>query len=183
MQSTRTMRRASLILLLLLHACHVTAGQRGDIRARVNAPGVTSVDRPKREWADSYSVNGVCYCASNYKGIGGFAVPVGNGFAQVQTVCRAIGPGPGINTPGAILYNTIQCGNWPAKNKSSREREHECPGRVDVSATNTGCPGVQHLGCREYLTRSPALACFVGRSGRLWSHRAKVEPERIKNPY
>lgn len=117
------------VWLLLFPLC---SGQ--DIRANVEVPGIANLEKVNRSWADSYSYNGVCYCTSDYSKIGDFAIEVDGGyFAKVRSVCKAIGPGPGIDTPGAILYNTIQCGNWPAKSRSSKEREHECPGRVDVS--------------------------------------------------
>ena len=134
-------RRRLLVLLVPVWVCHGQQQQQQhpDITADVEVPGLSNFETPpRRAWADSYSVNGVCYCASNFDNIGDFAVPVvaGDGYATVRTVCQAIGSGPGINTPGAIRYNTIQCGHPPFKSREGKHKEHDCPGRVDVSHDN-----------------------------------------------
>ncbi len=94
-------------------------------------------------WADSYAVDGKCYCDSTYDhGIGSYTVETPAGTKTVVEVCEAIGPGPGrdSNTP---VYNTVQCGHDPAHTDKGNflytdgvrryvADEVECPGRVDL---------------------------------------------------
>lgn len=78
-------------------------------------------------WADSYSVDGRCYCASSFDhNIGGIMVDTPAGPRTVLEVCEAIGPGPGLGDNP--IYNDIQCGNGPANDAGD---EDWCPGRVD----------------------------------------------------
>lgn len=84
-------------------------------------------------WADSYSVDGRCYCASTFDhNIADIEVDTPAGPRTVLEVCEAIGPGPGIE--GNPIYNDIQCGNGPANDAGD---EDWCPGRVDQG--ETGC--------------------------------------------
>ncbi len=84
-------------------------------------------------WADSYSVDGRCYCASSFDhNIGGIEVDTPAGSRTVMEVCEAIGPGPGIE--GNPIFNDIQCGNGPANDAGD---EDWCPGRVDQG--EAGC--------------------------------------------
>ena len=92
-------------------------------------------------WADSYSVNGTCYCASTYDhGIGDYTVETPAGIKTVVEVCEAIGPGPGKGSNP--IYNTVQCGHEPGHEEKGNflytdgvrryvADEIECPGRVD----------------------------------------------------
>lgn len=97
---------------------------------------------PKPGWADSYSVNGKCYCATTYDhGIGNYKVNTPIGSQSVAQICEAIGPGPGKgNNP---VYNTVQCGHEPGHNDKIRINgelvadEKVCPGRVDLGSN--GC--------------------------------------------
>lgn len=84
-------------------------------------------------WADSYSVDGRCFCASSFDhNIGGIMVDTPAGPRTVLEVCEAIGPGPGIGDNP--IYNDIQCGNGPANDAGD---EDWCPGRVDLG--QEGC--------------------------------------------
>lgn len=84
-------------------------------------------------WADSYSVDGQCYCASSFDhNIGDIMVDTPAGPRTVLEVCEAIGPGPGIGDNP--IYNDIQCGNGPANDAGD---EDWCPGRVDQG--QAGC--------------------------------------------
>lgn len=84
-------------------------------------------------WADSYSVDGRCYCASTFDhNIADIEVDTPAGPRTVLEVCEAIGPGPGIE--GNPIYNDIQCGNGPANDAGD---EDWCPGRVDQG--EAGC--------------------------------------------
>ena len=59
-----------------------------------------------RNWADSYSVNGQCYCATTFDhNIGGVRVRTPEGSKTVREICARIGSGPGIgNNP---IYNDV----------------------------------------------------------------------------
>lgn len=97
---------------------------------------------PSPGWADSYSVNGKCYCATTFDhGIGNYTVDTPAGVKTVRQVCAAIGPGPGkSNNP---VYNTVQCGHEPAHDDAINiggrpvKDEKVCPGRVDQGSS--GC--------------------------------------------
>lgn len=102
-------------------------------------------------WADSYSVNGKCYCSSTYDhGIGNFTVETPAGTKNVVEVCEAIGPGPGRGSNP--IYNTVQCGHAPGHfdegnhlyTDGIRRRvadEIECPGRVDIGTNGCNITG------------------------------------------
>ncbi|MGH1344839.1 MAG: hypothetical protein ACRBN8_24980 [Nannocystales bacterium] len=78
-------------------------------------------------WADSYSVDGRCYCASSFDhNIGELVVDTPAGPRTVLQICEALGAGPGIG--GNPMYNDIQCGHGPANDAGD---EDWCPGRVD----------------------------------------------------
>lgn len=84
-------------------------------------------------WADSYSVDGRCYCATSFDhNIGGVMVDTPAGPRSVMEVCEAIGPGPGVGDNP--IYNDVQCGNGPANDAGD---EDWCPGRVDQG--EAGC--------------------------------------------
>ena len=90
------------------------------------------------EWADSYSVDGKCYCSTSYDhGIGEFIVDTPAGERTVRQVCEAIGPGPGIGSHPP--YNDVQCGNGPGHldftifvHGERVQDEIVCPGRTDL---------------------------------------------------
>lgn len=97
---------------------------------------------PRPGWADSYSVNGKCYCATTYDhGIGSYTVDTPAGVKNVREVCEAIGPGPG--KQDNPVYNTVQCGHEPGHDDPIRingelvKDEKVCPGRVDQGSS--GC--------------------------------------------
>ncbi len=82
---------------------------------------------PGNNWADSYSVDGECYCDTTFDhNIGGVMVDTPAGRRTVREVCEALGPGPG--KPGHPVYNDVQCGNGPPNDAGD---EDWCPGRVD----------------------------------------------------
>ena len=90
-------------------------------------------------WADSYSVNGNCYCdgVTTYDhDIGVVLVDTPLGVMSVKQVCELLGKGPGRdNRP---LYNDIQCGNGPANIAGD---EDNCPGRTEY-----GREGCKYIG-------------------------------------
>ncbi len=99
-----------------------------------------------RGWADSYSVDGRCYCESTFDhNISDIPVETPVGTRTVRQVCDAIGPGPG--SEDRPLYNDIQCGNGPANDAGD---EDDCPGRVDI-----GPDGCGHIGPRWDLSVVP----------------------------
>ena len=118
--------------------------------------GVVSAQQPKRPYtvgawmADSYSINGKCYCDSTFDGgLKSVLVtgPDGNQMPVTQA-CALVGTGPGKNTAGAVKYNDIQCGNGPPhppfQDSQGRwyvdEQPGECPGRVDLgNGVTSGC--------------------------------------------
>ncbi len=86
-------------------------------------------------WADSFSVNGSCYCAgvtSYDHDIGEVLVDTPLGVLSIKQVCELLGKGPG--KEGRPLYNDVQCGNGPANNVGD---EGPCPGRTEYAAE--GC--------------------------------------------
>ncbi|WP_165419293.1 carbohydrate-binding protein [Corallincola spongiicola] len=97
---------------------------------------------PKKNWADSYSSNGKCYCASTFDhGIGDYKVATPQGQKSVREVCAKIGPGPGKGSNP--VYNTVQCGHEPGHDDAITidgkkvKDEKVCPGRVDKG--ESGC--------------------------------------------
>ena len=109
------------------------------------APAVANADRsppptasagnrptPRRSWADSYSVDGVCYIDTTFDhGIGNRTIdtPVGRLTIRQAVERGVIERGPGIVRAQA-LYNDIQCGNGPPNDAGDEDRD-QCPGRVD----------------------------------------------------
>ncbi len=88
-------------------------------------------------WSDSYSVNGQCYCDSNYDhGISTTSVLTNQGSKLVPQICADIstkyGTGP---TQGRIYYNTVQCGYGPANDIPD---ETDCPGIPVATGNYTG---------------------------------------------
>jgi len=86
-----------------------------------------------KNWADSFSVNGKCYCKSTYDhGVGNIRV---NG-KTVRQICermkadmRRAERGSGKKT----YYNTVQCGHWPwhtDRTIGGHPDEVLCPGVV-----------------------------------------------------
>jgi hypothetical protein len=98
-------------------------------------PHAALAENPRPGWKDSYSVNGQCYCDSNFDhGIGSQTVNTPQGRKSVRQVCATIGRGPG--SRGNPVYNDIQCGNGPPNNAGDEDR-NRCPGRVDMGSR--GC--------------------------------------------
>lgn len=96
---------------------------------------------PGRSWADSYSVDGRCYCKfgahSFDHGIGDVIVQTPAGRRTVRQVCEAIRARHGEGSPnGRKYYNDVQCGHGPANNAGDEDRD-ACPGRVDMGSA--GC--------------------------------------------
>ncbi|MEM6928580.1 MAG: hypothetical protein AAF602_16710 [Myxococcota bacterium] len=82
---------------------------------------------PGPGWADSYAVDGRCYCDTTFDhAIGDVIVETPRGPRTVRAICDAIGAGPGAD--GHPAYNDVQCGNGPPNNAGD---EDWCPGRVD----------------------------------------------------
>ncbi len=97
---------------------------------------------PRPGWADSYSVNGKCYCATTFDhGIGEYRVMTPAGMKSVREICNKIGRGPGKGRNP--VYNTVQCGHEPGHedaitiNGQRVKDEKVCPGRVDQGSA--GC--------------------------------------------
>eukprot|EP00039_Didymoeca_costata_P009280 m.122494 g.122494 ORF g.122494 m.122494 type:complete len:271 (+) comp14426_c0_seq2:2522-3334(+) len=87
----------------------------------------------KRNWRDSYSVNGRCYCDTNGDhGVFDLVISSPTGNKTVGEVCNRnkelFGEGP---VEGRIPYNDVQCGNGPANDAGDEDPEN-CPGRVDL---------------------------------------------------
>jgi len=98
-------------------------------------------DNPRLSWQDSYAVDGVCYCNSNFDhGIANTRVSTPIGQRTVRQVCDDITDalGTGRNS-GRIPYNDVQCGNGPANNAGD-EDQNRCPGRVDIGSR--GCDDI-----------------------------------------
>lgn len=100
------------------------------------AASTTSAITPKSNWADSYSANGKCYCATTFDhGIGNYKVQTPAGKKSVREICRKLGKGPGKGRNP--VYNTVQCGHEPGHSDKIRINgkrvadEKVCPGRVD----------------------------------------------------
>ena len=53
------------------------------------------------------------------------------GWYTIETICEALGKGPGLNARGAIPYNDVQCGHW-GNDRGDEDSDTRCPGRVDV---------------------------------------------------
>ena len=98
-------------------------------------------ENPQPGYKDSYAVDGVCYCDSNFDhGIENVTIstPVGN--RTVRQVCDDIRDVLGTGrSSGRALYNDIQCGNGPANNAGD-EDPGRCPGRVDIGPD--GCDDI-----------------------------------------
>jgi hypothetical protein len=106
-----------------------------DIVVVVNVTGWID---PTVEMAESYSVQGRCYCMSTLNnGIGEYFVQTLIGWNTVNEICRFLGHGP---EQGRVYYNDVQCGNGPP---SAAGDEHSCPGRVDMGSSGCG-----HIGPR-----------------------------------
>ncbi len=92
-------------------------------------------------WSDSYSVNGQCYCDTNFDhDLDRVSVATAAGQRSVMQVCADItarfGSGSG---SGRVYYNTVQCGHQPA---NSAADERTCPGFL---TDNTGT--IQNYNC------------------------------------
>ena len=88
-------------------------------------------------WSDSYSVDGQCYCDSNFDhGLSSITVDTPDGVKSVPQVCSDItsrfGSGRFNNR---VYYNTIQCGHGPANNAAD---ESVCPGIPLAAGNYTG---------------------------------------------
>lgn len=75
------------------------------------APIRLSLDNMNMSWADSYSVGGKCYCASNFDhGLKHVSMRgPGGRWMKVTDVCNYVGEGPEwANGSGRKYYNDIQ---------------------------------------------------------------------------
>jgi hypothetical protein len=101
--------------------------------------------KPGNDWADSYELDGRCYCDVQGKKFGDHGiffnvVDTGYGNKTVADICNDIfekfgDPGKGDKTK-INIYNTVACGN-PPYNNADDEDANACPGRVDYGAV--GC--------------------------------------------
>lgn len=126
---------------------------------------------PWREWADSYAIDGKCYCdiSTLSFNVGDKMVDGPNGQITVREACALIGSGP---EGDRKYYNDVQCGNGPANDNGD---ESMCPGRVDMGEKNAaGCyekgpkwvfptstPMSTHLKISLELEMSCFAACLV----------------------
>ena len=94
---------------------------------------VHAQENPQPGYKDSYAVDGVCYCDSNFDhGIANINISTPIGNRTVRQVCEDIEDALGTGrSSGRALYNDIQCGNGPANNAGD-EDPGRCPGRVDI---------------------------------------------------
>ena len=97
--------------------------------------GTAAALEPHIDWADSYSVDGRCYCDTTFDhGADALEIDTPQGPKGVVEVCALIGPGPGAD--GHPRYNDLQCGHGPP-NSAPLDDERICPGRVDMG--EAGC--------------------------------------------
>ncbi len=80
-------------------------------------------------WTDSYSVDGQCYCDSEFDhGVGDLLYDTPVGQKPVKQICADIESKLGFgNETGRIYYNTVQCGHDPV-NLHRINDEWICPG-------------------------------------------------------
>lgn len=118
---------------------HVFQGQAVALAALLSAcASVQFCSAQHISWADSYEINGVCYCDSSFDhDIGTKYVPGPCGEdITVFEACALIGDGP---EGDRIYYNDIQCGNGPPNDHDILD-EIWCPGRVDLgNGVQDGC--------------------------------------------
>jgi len=95
------------------------------------APAIAQQFNPREGWQDSYAVDGVCYCNSNFDhGISGMTVDTPVGSRTVEQVCSDLRDRLGTGSSnGRIPYNTVNCGHRPYNTAAD---ETGCPGRVDI---------------------------------------------------
>ena len=97
------------------------------VLSNVEAQDIPDPTQPTN-WSDSYSVNGQCYCDTNFDhGLSSVSVETNNGRIPVTEICATIrsslGSGP---EQGRLYFNTVQCGHGP----------------VNTAADETVCPGI-----------------------------------------
>ena len=88
-------------------------------------------------WSDSYSVDGQCYCDTNFDhGLSSVSVETNDGRKPVTEICADIRStfGNG-STQGRLYFNTVQCGHGPANNAAD---ESVCPGIPRATGDYTG---------------------------------------------
>jgi len=78
-------------------------------------------------WSDSYSVNGQCYCDTDFDhGLSATLVTTPAGQKSVPQICADIQSRLGSGSAsGRLYFNTVQCGHDP---KNSATDETACPG-------------------------------------------------------
>lgn len=78
-------------------------------------------------WSDSYSVNGQCYCDTNFDhGLNSVSVDTPAGRRTVPQICADITSTFGTGSfNNRVYFNTVQCGHGPANNAAD---ETVCPG-------------------------------------------------------
>ena len=127
-----------MVLLSVISGAHSAYAPLMEDNVQIlNVPGRSDV-KPIF-WADSYSINGSCYCAgvtSYDHDIGAVMVDTPLGILSIRQVCELLGKGPG--KEGRPLYNDVQCGNGPPNDAGD---EDDCPGR-----TEHGQDGCKYIG-------------------------------------
>ncbi len=88
-------------------------------------------------WSDSYSVEGQCYCDTNFDhGLTSVTVNTPAGNKRVPEICADITAKLGVGSfNNRVYYNTIQCGHPPANNAAD---ESSCPGIPRATNNYTG---------------------------------------------
>ena len=112
----------------------------------VGEPDTSSLDafNAPRAWSDSYSLNGQCFCATNFDhGIGDKTINTPDGVKTMREVCGRIQALYGGGGSGErVYYNTIQCGHGPTNDFFD---ELQCPGypsnELNYSGPNCGTTG------------------------------------------
>ena len=128
MPQTRFGRSNTVVLVaLIIFAMNVTKAYAQNIPDPTQPTG----------WSDSYSVNGQCYCDTNFDhGLSSVTVETNDGRQTVPEICAAIrstfGNGP---QQGRLYFNTVQCGHGPVNNAAD---ETACPGIPRASGNFTG---------------------------------------------
>lgn len=109
----------------------------------------SEVSPRKTVWSDSYSVNGQCYCDSNFDhGLRGVSVQTPDGQKTVPQICSDIQAKYGIGSiRNRTYFNTAQCGHGPA---NTAPDERVCPG-VPIAAGNYTGPNCGLTGARWNL--------------------------------
>ncbi|UZO81567.1 Ig-like domain-containing protein [Aquimarina sp. ERC-38] len=155
MKSHQILKKVFLLLVIsgfILTSCSVEEFSDGQTTTDVSDNKASNPLADKitnKGWADSFSVNGKCYCRSTYDhGIG--EVKVGN--RTVRSICEAMKQEmqKALNGNGKkVFYNTVQCGHEPA------HRDKTIFANGQKHADEVLCPGVVGTGIKCNSRKGP----------------------------